>query len=1139
MEKAGTLEEALSGILSERAGGGSGDPVPALPVIDERRFAIAGERARGGIGLVFEATDRLLGRRLALKQPQPQEGAVDHARFLREVLITARLQHPAIVPIYDVGVRATGEPCYSMRLVPGATLRDAIAAAPGLDERLALLPHVQAVADAVAYAHEQAIVHRDLKPGNVLVGPFGETVVIDWGLAKDLRGDPAEAGGEAAAGAGAAPLARDAGGGETLTRTGAVLGTPGYMPPEQARGEEVDERADVYAIGAVLYHLLTGAPPQHHGGDSTAPFGAGAGGHRPRPLEVLEPGVPPDLAAIVAKAMSGEPAARYPSAGALAHDLKRFATGQLVGARRYSAWTLAWRWLRRHRATALVGAALIVAVIAGVVAVVNERDQTAHERNRAQAENNRLRLMQAQAVLDRDPTAAIAWLKTHRLEPGAESLAVAVAARARAAGVARHVLTLPGETPLKVCLAGSGRQAAVLGRDGGMWLFDLDGRGGQRKLGALAGTPVGCLFSARDQHLVSWAARAGGLVAVKLPDGAPAKLGVAGDGPWPVRLAANGSLVVSGADGMVRVVPLDGRPARALDNMPANVEHAVPAPAEPVLYGADFQGGLWRIPLDGSKATLLERMKTGIYRIAVSGDGRRLAFGSRQEVGVRDLTTGQTRWRQVAPFPGQPINVSLGLGGGVIFLAGDDSSMKWWEPGGGEPVTLGRNAFFKALGVTDDGARAAWTDTAGTVYVADLAGRAVRTIVGHQTTIRGFALTPDGRWLATTHGAAVRIFALPAARAQRIELQVRPPRLRAAPGRGEVVAVVGGQTLVAFDAASARRRPLLELDQKIEGLAVSPGGRRAVVAGGGGRVVTVDLDAAAPAAHELARGSGATTNLVFADDDTLVGADERGGVNVWDIAGGRHRVVTTVESPAAGSVHGGMYGVMHGAITAARGRRRALVAVGRAASVIDLDPDRVTPLDTMQSTLFRAALSRDGRVVVAGSGDGRVILYEGESLRPRLLARREGFVSGIAFTADERSALVADETGVLSRIELASGEATELGRHGARISQAHLSPSRRLVATLDTAGEVRVWEPATGGLAVLRAPAEGFVVQLVDESHLAAVSLDGSMQLFTLDADSLVPAAPAALSRWLEAITTARITERGEPLSALAAPVRH
>src|SRR5687768_7407526 len=141
--------------LSERPSEPLHARIPTLPPLDEQRFQIGEEHARGGIGRVLEVTDRLLGRQIALKVPRTRQEPGEVARFVREALITARLQHPAIVPIYDAGIRAGGEPCYSMRLVPGATLHDAISAAEGLDGRLALLPHVQTVADAVAYAHQQ------------------------------------------------------------------------------------------------------------------------------------------------------------------------------------------------------------------------------------------------------------------------------------------------------------------------------------------------------------------------------------------------------------------------------------------------------------------------------------------------------------------------------------------------------------------------------------------------------------------------------------------------------------------------------------------------------------------------------------------------------------------------------------------------------------------------------------------------------------------------------------------------------------------------------------------------------------------------------------------------------------------------
>src|SRR5439155_14543670 len=152
--------------------------------------------------------------------------------------LTARLEHPSIVAVHEAGRWPSGEPFYAMRLVRGRSLDRVLASATTREARLALVANVLAVADAIGYAHTQQIIHRDLKPHNVMVGDFGETVVIDWGLAKDLAADEEslEASGELGG-----------------TVVGSVLGTPSYMPPEQARGEAVDETADVYAIGAMLY----------------------------------------------------------------------------------------------------------------------------------------------------------------------------------------------------------------------------------------------------------------------------------------------------------------------------------------------------------------------------------------------------------------------------------------------------------------------------------------------------------------------------------------------------------------------------------------------------------------------------------------------------------------------------------------------------------------------------------------------------------------------------------------------------------------------------------------------------------------------------------------------------------------------
>ncbi len=214
-------------------------------------------------------------------------------RFVAEALVTARLQHPSIVPVYEAGRWPGGEPFYAMKLVSGRSLADVIAERKTLEERLALLPHVLAVAEAIAYAHTERIIHRDLKPANVLVGDFGETVVIDWGLAKDLAREE----GTEPTGAADTPLRSRRT--ERITRLGTVMGTPAYMPPEQAAGRPVDERADVYALGAILYHLLAGTRP-YEGNSSEQVLQRVVQGPPP-PLTERQKCIPADLLAIVAQ----------------------------------------------------------------------------------------------------------------------------------------------------------------------------------------------------------------------------------------------------------------------------------------------------------------------------------------------------------------------------------------------------------------------------------------------------------------------------------------------------------------------------------------------------------------------------------------------------------------------------------------------------------------------------------------------------------------------------------------------------------------------------------------------------------------------------------------------------------------------
>jgi len=371
-----------------------------LPEVDDAHYIGQTEIARGGMGKIVAAEDRRLGRPVALKVLlEPAGDAL--GRFEREALITARLQHPGIVPVYEAGRWPSGEPFFSMKHVAGRPLDRVIAELRTLEDRLALLPRIAAAADAIAYAHSRRIVHRDLKPGNVLIGEFGETVVIDWGLAKDLdAGDSPESENRIKErptvravdavepperGARADVTQRKTVDRSTLTIAGAVMGTPAYMAPEQARGEPVDQRADVFALGAMLYHLLAGIPP--YNARTATEVIAAAALAKVVPLREREEGAPHDLIAIVERAMDPIPANRYPTAKELAEELRRFQTGQLVSAHRYTTAQKLARWVKKHRAAVTIGALSIVVLgVAGTLAIrqiVLERDAAEYERTLA------------------------------------------------------------------------------------------------------------------------------------------------------------------------------------------------------------------------------------------------------------------------------------------------------------------------------------------------------------------------------------------------------------------------------------------------------------------------------------------------------------------------------------------------------------------------------------------------------------------------------------------------------------------------------------------------------------------------------------------------------------------------------------
>jgi WD40 repeat protein len=1070
-------------------------------------YEILGELGRGGMGVVYRARQTGLNRLIALKMilAGPHAAARDLARFRAEAEALARLQHPHIVQIHEVGEH-DDRPYVALEYVEGGTLAQRLSGTPVPPREAAEL--IETLARAVHYAHQRGVLHRDLKPANVLLSFSGRSQggacpvlacerpldgcvpkIADFGLAKRLDAGPGP------------------------TRSGVVLGTPSYMAPEQVacNGAAVGPAVDIYALGAILYELLTGRPPFK----AATPLDTlwQVAWDDPVSVRRLQPQVPRDLETVCLKCLEKDPRKRYPTAQDLADDLRRFLAHRPVRAHRIGPVGWLRRWCRRNPALA-VAAALGVAAAAAVTAlsllfVIDQANDDADLRAResqqqaalaaAGESRHQVEELAARWALDRglaacdqgDEVAGLLWLgRSLDLATRAGSPDLDCLSRLGLAGwqgrlpALRLVLGHPGQVAA-AAFSADGRTIATA------W-NDAAGGGEVRLWDAATGRPLGeplrapgrvraVALSPDGRALLTGHADAAGRhgegrlwdVATGQPLGGPLPhpgpvVGVAFGPDGRIALTRCGA--PGGASEEVRLwEAATGRPAGGPLPVPGPAGAFTLAPDGKTLAAGQADGTLrrWETAAGTPLATAV-RSPAAVSAVAVNPDGWAVLTGSADGTArVWDAATGRPLGPPL-PHRDRVLAVAFSPDGGTLLTGSADTTAQLWDAATGQPLgpPLPHPGPVGGVAFGPDG-RAVLTRSEGTARLWDaVTGSPLGPPLSHPGPVTDACFSPDGRSLLTAgEDGAARLWAVRVPQPLRVLPHAEGVSALAFRPDGRVLATASWDRTVRLAEAATGKLlgPAVRLDDRVNAVAFSGDGQALLTAGRDGGARRWEAGTGRPLGRPLPHAGALAAVAVSPDGrSALTGGGDR-TARLWDLATGEPAGPPLLHADAVLAVAFSPDGE-----TVLTGSADRTARLWRAVTGQPAGPPLALP-----GAAWAVAFSPDGQTLLTGGGDGTARLWQvatGQPAGPPL--RHRGPVRAVAFSPDGRAVLTASLDRTARFWDAATGK--PLGAplaHPSGVRAAAWAPDGRTVVTGGDDGGVRFWD--------VPAPPEGTAERLV------------------------------------------------------------